>query len=149
MLINCPECNKEVSDKSHNCIHCGFPLQNTTNENICTINGIKYDLSNLLPLVLLNNDKVKTLIKIRQECNLQIRDATNLYDSILSTGKIPETFTCETITVSNNIPKCPTCNSTNLSKISTMSKAGSVAMWGLLSQKVKKTWHCNSCEYEW
>lgn len=48
-----------------------------------------------------------------------------------------------------NIPKCPTCGSTKLSKISTMSKAGSVIMWGLFSQKVKKTWHCNVCKYEW
>lgn len=49
----------------------------------------------------------------------------------------------------NNTPKCPTCGSTNLSKVSTMSKAGSVFMWGLFSQKVKKTWHCNNCKYEW
>lgn len=26
MLINCPECGKEVSDKSKNCIHCGYPF---------------------------------------------------------------------------------------------------------------------------
>lgn len=25
-LINCPECNKEVSDKAETCIHCGFPI---------------------------------------------------------------------------------------------------------------------------
>lgn len=27
MLINCPECGKEVSDKSKQCIHCGFPFE--------------------------------------------------------------------------------------------------------------------------
>lgn len=27
-LIRCPECGKEISDKSHNCIHCGYPLTN-------------------------------------------------------------------------------------------------------------------------
>ena len=27
MLIKCPECNKEVSDKATNCPHCGFPLK--------------------------------------------------------------------------------------------------------------------------
>ncbi len=26
MLIKCPECNKEISDKSSVCIHCGFPI---------------------------------------------------------------------------------------------------------------------------
>ena len=30
-----------------------------------------------------------------------------------------------------------------------MTKAGSVALWGIFSQKVKKQWHCNSCGSEW
>lgn len=30
-LINCPECGKEISDKSISCIHCGFPLSKTGN----------------------------------------------------------------------------------------------------------------------
>lgn len=46
-------------------------------------------------------------------------------------------------------PKCPTCGSTNLRKVSATSKVASVALWGLFSQKVKKTWHCNECGYEW
>ncbi len=29
-LINCPECNKEVSDQSDKCISCGYPLINNT-----------------------------------------------------------------------------------------------------------------------
>lgn len=28
-LVNCPECGKEISDKSKACIHCGFPLEDT------------------------------------------------------------------------------------------------------------------------
>lgn len=49
----------------------------------------------------------------------------------------------------SNIPKCPTCGSSNIKKISGTSKAVSVAMFGLLSQKVKKQFHCNNCGYEW
>jgi len=30
-LIICPECNKEISDKSKECIHCGYPLQEEIN----------------------------------------------------------------------------------------------------------------------
>ena len=48
-----------------------------------------------------------------------------------------------------NKPKCPTCQSTNIKKISGLSKAGSVAMFGIFSQKVKKQMHCNNCGYEW
>lgn len=46
-------------------------------------------------------------------------------------------------------PKCPTCGSTNLRKVSVSAKAVSVGLFGIFSQKVKKTWHCNSCGYEW
>lgn len=48
-----------------------------------------------------------------------------------------------------NVPKCPTCSSTNIKKVSGTSKVISVAMFGLLSQKVKKQFHCNNCGYEW
>lgn len=50
---------------------------------------------------------------------------------------------------SNIQPKCITCGSANITKISTASKVGSVAMWGLLSRKVHKQWHCNACGSEW
>lgn len=39
----------------------------------------------------------------------------------------------------------PYCHSTNTKKISNDTKAGSVAMFGIFSQKVKHQWHCNSC----
>ena len=39
MLIICPECNKEISDKAENCIHCGFPLSQIPHGNICIIDG--------------------------------------------------------------------------------------------------------------
>lgn len=48
-----------------------------------------------------------------------------------------------------NIPKCPTCSSIKIRKISVTSKAASVAMWGVLSRKVHKQWHCDTCGSEW
>lgn len=46
----------------------------------------------------------------------------------------------------NPIVTCPYCKSTNTTKISGISKAGSVMMFGIFSQKVKKQWHCNNCK---
>lgn len=47
MLIKCPECGKEISDKSIQCIHCGYPLQPqpTTEKTICNILGEDFDLT--------------------------------------------------------------------------------------------------------
>lgn len=50
---------------------------------------------------------------------------------------------------SSNIPKCPTCNSTNITRISTTSKVVNVAMFGFLGQKRKHQFKCKNCGYEW
>lgn len=48
-----------------------------------------------------------------------------------------------------NIPKCPTCQSTNLKKITVDSKAMNTILFGLFGTKRYKTFHCNNCGYEW
>ena len=35
-LINCPECNKQISNKASNCPYCGFPLSLLNSEDDCT-----------------------------------------------------------------------------------------------------------------
>lgn len=41
---------------------------------------------------------------------------------------------------------CPYCKSTNTKNISGLSKAGSVALFGIFALgKTTKQWHCNSC----
>ena len=45
-----------------------------------------------------------------------------------------------------NTPKCPICQSTNLSKISTAKKVGKIAMFGIFGMGDNgKTWQCNNC----
>ena len=48
----------------------------------------------------------------------------------------------------SNVPKCPTCQSTNLNKITVTSKAMNTALFGLFGTKRHKTFHCNNCGYE-
>lgn len=49
----------------------------------------------------------------------------------------------------SNTPKCPTCGSTNIEKIGGMERAGSIAMWGIFSKKINKTFKCKKCGYTW
>ena len=46
-------------------------------------------------------------------------------------------------------PKCPTCGSTNIHSIGGLERAGSVAMLGLFSKKINKSFKCNQCGYTW
>lgn len=57
-LINCMECNKEISDKSEKCIHCGYPIseieknttetfdQSTINDKLKELNYKKFNFTN-------------------------------------------------------------------------------------------------------
>lgn len=51
-----------------------------------------------------------------------------------------------TQTAQQNICKCPICNSTDVVKISTLSRATSVGLLGIASSKIGKQWHCNNCK---
>lgn len=55
----------------------------------------------------------------------------------------------ETEKVENNVPKCPTCSSTNIKKISTASKVIGGAMWGLFSKTARSQFECLNCRYKW
>jgi predicted RNA-binding Zn-ribbon protein involved in translation (DUF1610 family) len=47
-------------------------------------------------------------------------------------------------------PKCPTCSSDRVERISVANKAGNVALLGVFAVgKVAKTFKCNSCGYQW
>lgn len=48
-----------------------------------------------------------------------------------------------------NAPKCPMCNSINIEKISTTSRAISVATVGLASGKIGKQYKCKNCKHMW
>lgn len=47
-LITCPECGKEISDQSPNCIHCGYPLSRGTEKTVCVIDGLPVDFTEML-----------------------------------------------------------------------------------------------------
>lgn len=44
------------------------------------------------------------------------------------------------------VPKCPICQSTNLSKISAVKKAGKIGLFGIFGAgDIGKTYKCNNC----
>lgn len=48
-----------------------------------------------------------------------------------------------------NVPKCPTCGSTSVKKISDLKKGVSMALWGVFSNEFGKTYQCNNCGHRW
>lgn len=48
-----------------------------------------------------------------------------------------------------NVPKCPTCGSTNIEKISSFDKAARAVMFGLFSKTARSQFKCTNCGYKW
>lgn len=49
----------------------------------------------------------------------------------------------------SRVPKCPTCGSTNIKKISGTKRWLSVGLFGLASSNIGKSMCCQNCGYKW
>ena len=49
----------------------------------------------------------------------------------------------------SRVPKCPSCGSSNVSKIGAVSRAVSVTLLSFASSKIAKTHKCNNCGTTW
>lgn len=80
-LINCPECGKEISDQSKTCIHCGYPLQNSTpiitnanNKKKSTKLGIIIVAGTILLAILGTVVGITTLLNPQRQLNNAIKN---------------------------------------------------------------------------
>ena len=125
-LIKCPECGKEISDKSDVCIYCGYPIEKTVKCPYC------------------DYDTDKTYKQIQElgysvecaNCGKKVEISTPQQELIWARERAMESKTVS----------CPICNSTNVKKISATSRASSAIMFGIFSKKIGKQWHCNNCK---
>lgn len=49
----------------------------------------------------------------------------------------------------SKVPKCPTCGSTNIRKMSGVERGASIAAFGIFSKKINKTFKCSNCGHTW
>ena len=150
-LLKCPECNNNVSDKAEACPHCGYPIQQIC-KKYTVINGVKFDVTDITKKILdaKTIEDLEPIQKyIRSNFNISpikfIKPVRELQDA-------PKAINCDILSNKNihqNTPKCPTCQSTNIKKISATSKAKNAVLFGLIGNKRNKQFHCNSCGYEW
>ena len=49
----------------------------------------------------------------------------------------------------SRVPKCPTCQSTNIRKMGGVERGASIYAFGIFSKKINKTFKCQNCGYTW
>lgn len=83
-LVNCPECNHQVSDKAISCPNCGFPIAETIKqENVNTNTNNDFDNKRycLLFKRLGTSNKIEVIKEVRQLLNMGLSEAKNIVDN--------------------------------------------------------------------
>ena len=154
-LINCPECNKEISDKAKSCPHCGYEI--STNN---------YDDGEYCPSCLKSCSKPRDGFDKCPYCKIEMKfSLRGTFDDIYGYGENhPELKESPEFSIEaynrriNYVPveygnissaKCPTCQSTNIRKIDGVERGASIVIFGLFSKKINKTFKCSNCGYTW
>lgn len=147
MLCYCKKCGRIVQEDYNNseqkCDYCNNPLEYIPKQFLIGKRGVA--INNELKDQLIN-DYIKSssefdkyLFEHREEdmFNKRMSDRAKLAHgaSILE----------ERI----RVPKCPTCGSTNIRKISGVERGASIAVFGLFSKKINKSFKCGNCGYTW
>ena len=171
-LINCPECNKQISDKAKSCPHCGFPVEEYSHFEINN-STICYDIS--IISIRGNENLLKTISYLRQIHgfslaetkkitdnlpqivfrNVSLNNAERIKTSLSELGCTIEFKNSTTTSISDNqtisnyydskdIIKCPLCGSTAI----TTGKRGFSFITGLLGSN-KTVNRCGKCGYSW
>ena len=149
-LINCSECGKQISDKAITCPHCGCP---NVQKNHCIINGVDVDCS----FVFNDYDIELRQLEMLDKTNLDVKVADKIVLEWSSKGEIPPVFNGKESTWNedikktssqSNIPKCPTCGSTNIEKISGIKRWVTTGLFGVASGDLGKTMVCRNCGFK-
>lgn len=130
-MKKCPKCEGRYFDDMYYCSECmgGNVIELVTEEEYKNKTGKGFET--------LNKIKLEREIKDKEyEKKHPIRQR---YYQPYSKQKIVE----------QNIPKCPTCSSTNIEKISSFDKAAGVVMFGLFSKTARSQFKCRNCGYKW
>lgn len=153
-LIMCPECGREVSNKTSVCIHCGFPINNEKKENVCIINKREYDLTEIKNRLLSANRDDKQLIYSIEEDMVEAIDGFSIFAAaylaiyILDTKQVPESFDAEKYAIKfkkdDGLVHCPRCDSTNV----VTGQRGYSMVWGFIGSNRTMN-RCAKCGHKW
>lgn len=147
----CIDCGRELFDSDKMCDKCNSSniiSEKEYQQIVSEIKNVNFYNKNKL----LQNEKYRKVYNITQRQKEEYPASSILLNNVKQHTETTEEYwdrinkhTINKVESSKPVVICPHCHSTNTKKISGISKAGSVAMWGIFSQKVKKQWHCNHC----
>lgn len=114
--------------------------------NNCNGNLIKTSLSYddfwLLCDISEDNDFLQAMIDLKEKDIIEYNLKMSQFKSQLAQQKSNKVQ-------NDTTPRCPHCKSTNIKSISALNRGASIAMVGVFSKKINKSFECKSCGYTW
>lgn len=166
----CPVCGEELDYKMKRCKYCGYS-KITSNEKFLKLCAVDKTIR-FRPVSLYESRYPKECYEYIAE--VQYGDKSfwmdafvegelkfnPLFDRSKYTGRIHESKKpCNDNKVDNNehdrqvattfSPKCPTCGSPDVKKISDLRRGAHAVAWGLLSTTARSQFECKNCGYKW
>ena len=174
-LILCEECGKKISDMASVCPHCGFPVSASCEIHIKWDNmkgntylktGVYVDGSFIKDMkcseildCAVKPGVHKIDLFFRQKCVISKtidippikKDEYIAFRQTLTGLKLidPRSEKWNSGRMESHIPKCPTCGSTNIKRISAFRRSASSGIYGIASRSALKTFECRDCKYTW
>ncbi len=133
-MKTCPKCNGKYFDSDTNCSECGITL----------IDNAEYNkiVSELQEMTYEERKKHQYEQRYRTVYKYYYNGSTSNDTCVTDKSTSSNSNSC-------NIPKCPTCGSTNVNKISATKKALGFITVGVFSSNLGKTMECKNCGYKW
>ena len=132
----CPKCGDiEMLGLEEDCSYCGYQLQDTEYYFTESVDhgNLKPEIRKAIFEKYIKNSPLYSEESVKDREEKEGRERLNL----------PSSYTPK------NTPKCPTCGSTNVEKISTTKKTVEFVAVGVFSSNFGKTMHCKNCGYKW
>ncbi len=77
MLIKCPECGKEISDKASACIHCGYPI---SKQDDTTAQKSQLDIAPIIAMYKSGN-KLQAVKDLTEQTGMSLKEAKDYLDN--------------------------------------------------------------------
>ena len=138
VVKQCKKC-KEIMGacKPESLIH----TANNCNGELETLN-ISWDELSIIEDISTDKEFLQAMIDLKEKDIIEYNLKISQFKSQLEQQKSSKTQ-------NDNRPKCPTCGSTNIEKISATRKVVGGAMFGLFSSDIRNSMHCKNCGCKW
>lgn len=129
---------------------------NMITDKICAEAILQTQFYSKLNIYAKKKDKLNFIKLLIEKYNCEFDDARIVCDYFIDGTPLPSTLSKERQEYNNavaqdwlNKPKCPTCGSENIKKVSSTAKVAGALTFGLFSKTARSQFCCKNCGYKW